>query len=80
MKTALEFRSTEMALGEDASGAGLQERSKASGGWLANRSSLTSAGGRRLVDQNLVSWNRIAGWLTILDSARVHIPLADTRF
>jgi hypothetical protein len=70
MKTALEFRSTEMAPGEDASGAGLQERSKAGGGWLANRSSLTSAGERRLVDQNSASWNRLTSWLRHVEALR----------
>ena len=39
-------------------------------GWPANRSSLTYAGERRLVDQNIASWNQIDGWLGQLDLIR----------
>jgi hypothetical protein len=39
-------------------------------GWLANRSSLTNAGERRLVDQNIASWNRIARWLGRMEALR----------
>ena len=41
---------------------------KAHEGWLANRSSLMSAGERRLVDQNIASWNRVMLWMRQLES------------
>ena len=36
-------------------------------GWLANRSSLTNAGERRLVDQTSDSWNRLVQWMRQLE-------------
>lgn len=42
-------------------------------GWLANRSSLTDAGERRLVDQTSASWNRLMGWLRQVEHLRAAV-------
>ena len=38
--------------------------------WLANRSSLMDAGERRLVEQNIASWNQTLSWLRQIDGIR----------